>query len=149
MNESRLTRQALPSKRYRELLGTALCVFNSNVSFIIENILHTDSTNFNWFKLLDLEAGKLFSPISDTISQNAGNEILNLYQNIVRRRNRIMHSFQITDQDGEQKLATKTRIKEGNEQYVITEDYLEDFIKLNEELAIKLYQYREDFGKAI
>lgn len=35
------TRQALPSKTYRELLGTALCVFNSNNAFIIENVLNT------------------------------------------------------------------------------------------------------------
>lgn len=33
------SRQALPEKQYRELLGSALCVFNSNNSFIIENIL--------------------------------------------------------------------------------------------------------------
>ena len=30
------TRQSLPSKEYRELLGSAICVFNSNNSFIIE-----------------------------------------------------------------------------------------------------------------
>lgn len=33
------SRQCLPSKKYRELLGSAVCVFNSNNSFIIENIL--------------------------------------------------------------------------------------------------------------
>ena len=32
------TRQSLPSKEYRELLGSALCVFSSNNGFIIENI---------------------------------------------------------------------------------------------------------------
>jgi len=31
------TRQALPSKNYRELIGTAICVFNSNNSFVIED----------------------------------------------------------------------------------------------------------------
>lgn len=36
------TRQSLPSKEYRELLGSALCVFNSNNAFIIENILRED-----------------------------------------------------------------------------------------------------------
>ncbi len=30
------SKQALPSKEYRELLGTALCVFNSNNNFVIE-----------------------------------------------------------------------------------------------------------------
>ena len=39
----RYTRQSLPSKNYRELIGTALCVFNSNNGFIIENILRVDT----------------------------------------------------------------------------------------------------------
>jgi len=37
------SKQALPSKKYRELLGSALCVFNSNNAFIIENILRVDN----------------------------------------------------------------------------------------------------------
>ena len=36
------TRQALPSKKYRELLGSALCVFNANNAFVIENIFVSD-----------------------------------------------------------------------------------------------------------
>ena len=38
MYESKLTRQALPEKEYRELLGTALCVFASNnaSSFLVD-----------------------------------------------------------------------------------------------------------------
>ena len=36
MNHDRVTRQSLPSKKYCELLGVALCVFNSNNAFIIE-----------------------------------------------------------------------------------------------------------------
>ena len=32
------TRQALPPKEYRELLGSAIFVFNSNNAFILENI---------------------------------------------------------------------------------------------------------------
>ena len=44
------TRQSLPSKEYRELLGSALCVFNSNNAFIIENILREDGgANYNWY----------------------------------------------------------------------------------------------------
>ena len=43
------SKQALPSKKYRELLGSALCVFNSNNSFIIENILRVDNKHYNWF----------------------------------------------------------------------------------------------------
>lgn len=39
------SRQALHSKKYRELLGSAIYVFNSNNSFIIENILANDELN--------------------------------------------------------------------------------------------------------
>jgi hypothetical protein len=46
------TRQSLPSKKYRELLGSALCVFNSNNSFMIENIIRIDSAN-DWYELID------------------------------------------------------------------------------------------------
>ena len=49
------TRQALPSKEYRELLGSAICVFNSNNAFVIENILHTNNDDFDWFSLIDKE----------------------------------------------------------------------------------------------
>ena len=40
------SRQALPSKKYRELLGSALCVFNSNNAFVIENILRVDNKKY-------------------------------------------------------------------------------------------------------
>ena len=50
------TRQSLPSKEYRELLGTAICVFNSNNAFIIENVLryNTDST---WYEFMNKTSG--------------------------------------------------------------------------------------------
>ena len=148
MYESKLTRQALPEREYRELLGTALCVFNSNTSFVIENILHSNSS-YDWYKLIDQEAGRLCKPIEATISMRAGDEILNLFKIIIEQRNRIVHSFQITDNDGEQRLATKTKIEDGNEQFIITEKYLKDFIKLNENLCLKLHQYRDNLAQAI
>lgn len=48
------SRQSLPSKQYRLLLGTALSVFSSNNGFIIENILNTDSS-YSWYELIDKE----------------------------------------------------------------------------------------------
>ena len=134
------TRQSLPSKQYRELLGSALCVFNSNNSFIIENILREDGDNvYSWYKLIDMTSGKLKEPISKTITVKAGAEIANLFFKLTEQRNRIIHSFQITDSDNEQRLATKDK---QHIQYVITEDYLINFIKLNEELCSKLHQFR-------
>ena len=136
------TRQALPSKEYRELLGSAICVFNSNNAFVIENILHTNSDDFDWFSLIDKESGKLRASIKVTITAVAGDEIEVLFAEIVEMRNRIIHSFQIT-YDGEQILETKTKVADGNVQFKITEEYLRDFIKKNQRLSNLLYKYRK------
>ena len=136
------TRQSLPAKEYRELLGTALCVFNSNNGFIIENIIRTN-TSFDWYELIDKESGRLRTIISETISKECDTtEIEELFLKIVSMRNRIIHSFRITSNNGEQVLATKSRKKEGNIQFEITEEYLMDFIKKNEMLRDLLHQYR-------
>ena len=136
------TRQSLPAKEYRELLGTALCVFNSNNGFIIENILRTN-TSFDWYELIDKESGLLRTIISETISKECETtEIEDLFLKIVSMRNRIIHIFRITSNSGEQVLATKSRKKEGNIQFEITEEYLMDFIKKNEMLSELLHQYR-------
>lgn len=136
------TKQSLPTKEYRELLGTALCVFSSNNSFIIENIIRTSDT-FDWYELIDKESGKLNPDISKTISEKCGNrEIENLFSEIVNMRNRIIHGFRITSEDGEQILATKTRRADGNIQFEITQEYLMDFIKKNDKLSDLLHCYR-------
>ena len=139
------TRQALPSKEYRELLGSAVCVFNSNNAFVIENILHTDSVNFNWYRLIDKKSGQLVDDIKRTITNVAGVDIEDLFSELVEMRNRIIHSFQVT-YEGEQVLATKTKVNKGNKQFIITEVYLLDFIKKNERLSDLLNDYRKQLG---
>ena len=57
----------------------------------------------------------------------------------IAKRNRIIHSFQITNDDKEQILATKDK---QHNQFVITKEYLLDFIKGNEVLSDKLYTIR-------
>lgn len=134
------SRQALPPRKYRELLGSAICVFNSNNNFIIENILREGGrTNYNWSDLIDRTSGKLQKPISETITKKSGPKIAMLFNELVLLRNRIIHSFQITDENGEQTLATKDR---NNIQYRITEDFLLKFIKKNEELSSELHKFR-------
>lgn len=136
------TRQSLPTKEYRELLGSALCVFSSNNGFIIENIIKTDDS-LDWYELIDRESGFLKSFISNTISVNCGNtDIEDLFLDIVNMRNRIIHGFRITSKNDQQILATKTRKKEGNVQFEVTKEYLMDFIEKNERLSNLLYQYR-------
>lgn len=134
------TRQSLPSKDYRELLGSAICVFNSNNAFIIENILKNDKKSaYNWHDLIDLTSGDLRSPIKQTITKNSNKEIANKFNKLIWMRNRIIHSFQITDKDGEQKLSTKDK---KDNQFVITKEYLLQFIKLNEDLSTTLHKFR-------
>jgi len=140
------SRQSLPSKKYRELVGTAVCVFNSNNGFIIENILREDDDEiYNWYALIDKTSGQLKIPIKETISKKSDDTIATLFEELVIIRNRIMHSFRITAPEGissdndNQMLATK--YKDGN-QAIITEEYLLDFIKKNEELSSKLHEFR-------
>ena len=134
------TRQSLPTKEYRELLGSAICVSNSNNSFIIENILREDGgRNYSWYDLIDKTSGQLKAAINDTITTKAGSEIAQIFSDLVDKRNRIIHSFQITNDDKEQILATKDK---QHNQFVITKEYLLDFIKGNEVLSDKLYTFR-------
>ena len=102
------TRQALPERHYRELLGTAIYVFNCNNAFIIEIIKKNDVNNkYNWYRMTDLESGKLIKTVHEMISLKYGTEVENLYSKIIEKRNRIIHSFGITAENGEQILATK------------------------------------------
>ncbi len=144
------TRQSLPDRQYRELLGSALCVFNQNNSFIIETILRikeetnkSEEKKYTWYDLIDYLSGDLKQEIKDTISKEYGDDIEKLFSKIVSIRNRIVHSYQITNKQGKQVLATKEKIKHGNDQFEITEEYLKNFIKLNEKLSDKLYDLRE------
>ena len=137
------TRQSLPTKYYRELLGSAICVFNSNNAFIIENILRFDAAvSHNWYELIDKTSGGLSNDIKMVISAKFGDAIELLFEELTIMRNRIVHSFRITNSVGEQVLATKEKVKDGNRQFEITESYLLDFILKNEKLSDMLHGIR-------
>ena len=142
------SRQSLPSKEYRELLGSAICVFNSNNSFVIENILRNDVTGrYNWHELIDYTSGELSEPVKKTITQNSNTVIARKFNEIIEIRNRIMHSFQVTapkgkgisDDKDNQILATK--YKDGKQAY-ITKEFLYDFIEKNDVLSSELHKFR-------
>ncbi|MBO6417448.1 selenium binding protein [Latilactobacillus sakei subsp. carnosus] len=134
------TRQSLPSKKYRELLGSSITVFNSNNSFMIENYLKIETSNsFDWYSLIDMTSGRLKNSVQSEIKKASNLKIMEKFEELVEKRNRIVHSFQITDIDGEQRLASKDR---NHVQFVITEDYLYQFIKENEELSEMLHKLR-------
>ena len=133
------TRQALPEKKYRELVWTAICVFNSNNSFIIENYLRSFSSEKNRHQLIDLESWKLLEILKKESSLT--DEIIIMFSEIVNKRNRIVHSFQITDSsDNTQKLWTKDN--KNQKQFIITEEYLLKFIEDNSNLSTALHKFR-------
>lgn len=139
--------QSVPSKKYRELIGTAVCVFNSNNGFIIENILRIDNDEtYNWFELIDRTSGRLSKPIKETITKASNDSIANLFEELVEIRNRIIHSFRITateamsSDNDDQILATKH--KNSGTQEIITEEYIMNFIRKNDELSSKLHSFR-------
>lgn len=134
-----LARISLPKDEYVYLLGMAMSVFISNNGFIIENIINTDSA-YSWYDLIDKESGRLKSDIAQTITKKAGPEIAELFSDIVYRRNRIIHSFRCTSSKNEQILATKDR--RTDKQFNIEEEYLVEFIKLNDKLSDLLHEYR-------
>lgn len=137
------SKQSLPEKEYRELLGTALCVFSSNNGFLIENIIRTNVSPDSWYDLIDKTSGQLKAHLSSTISKKSGNkDIENLFLEIVEMRNRIIHGFRITSKEGEQILATKERKENGHLQFEITPKYLMDFIEKNDKLSGLLHEYR-------
>ncbi|RYZ49424.1 MAG: selenium binding protein [Sphingobacteriales bacterium] len=132
------SRQALPPKKYRELLGSAICVFNSNNHFVIEKILRVDSSSHSWYDLIDKTSGQLTPSIKETITRNSDSSIADLFSSLTSKRNRIIHSFQVTE-NGEQILRTKTK---DHDQFTITESYLLEFIRDNENLSSMLYSFR-------
>lgn len=106
------TRQSLPERDYREL-GTALCVFNANNQFIIENILKISGDQHNWWELMDKTSGSILHKVmieqyGDIVPEN----IIELFNILVEKRDRIVHSFQTTySMDTEEQiLATLLRI---------------------------------------
>lgn len=142
------TKQSMPTENYRLLLGTALCAFNGNIGFIIENILRlSDDKETTWSDLLDASYKTLKAIVAEKIDDNSEIDISKLFEKICDMRHRIIHSFRITDKDGTQILRTKTKKdkKDENkpvEQFDITEKYLEDFIELNGILSSLLHELR-------
>lgn len=134
MYDSTLTRQSLPSERYRMLLGTAISVFSSNNGFIIENVLRIDDSA-SWYALIDKTSGA----VKNYVEGKLPDAIVQLFGDLVDMRNRIIHGFRITNTSGEQTIATKEK---SGRQFEITEDYLLNFIRKNEELLDMLHEFR-------
>lgn len=134
MYETMLTHQSVPSERYRILLGTAISVFSSNNGFIIENLLRVDDTE-SWHEMIDKTSGAVKQHIVGKLPE----DIVELFGALVDERNRIIHGFRITNDDGEQSIATKEK---SGRQFEITEEYLIEFIHKNDQLSDMLHEFR-------
>lgn len=141
INLSDYTRQSLPDDDYLRLLGASLCVFNSNNAFLIENILKLDEQDqYDWYELIDLVSGKLAEKIKNVIAGDDGDEVHRQFIELVKLRNRIIHSFTITNAYGEQSLATKE--KTTHVQFEINKEYLIEFLTLNQNFSDLLHNIR-------
>lgn len=138
------TRQSLPERDYRELLGTALCVFNANNQFIIENILKISGDQHNWWELMDKTSGSILHKVmieqyGDIVPEN----IIELFNILVKKRDRIVHSFQTTYSMDTEEQILATKDPKTDEQFIITREYMKDFIKENDKLNDMLYKLRD------
>lgn len=137
-------RQSLPERDYRELLGTALCVFNANNQFIIENILKISGDQHNWWELMDKTSGSILHKVmieqyGDIVPEN----IIELFNILVKKRDRIVHSFQTTYSMDTEEQILATKDPKTDEQFIITREYMMDFIKENDKLNDMLYKLRD------
>lgn len=138
------TRQSLPERDYRELLGTALCVFNANNQFIIENILKISGDQHNWWELMGKTSGSILHKVmieqyGDIVPEN----IIELFNILVEKRDRIVHSFQTTYSMDTEEQILATKDPKTDEQFIITREYMMDFIKENDKLNDMLYKLRD------
>ena len=137
------TRFSLPDEEYLTLLGEAVYVFNSNVSFFVENLMHAGATN--WYELTDMTTGRLKDEGKKWLVNEEDVRILELLCDLGNERNRIIHSFPVTH-DGRQELRTKVKAKDEerpNYQYQIDRELLCSFIDRNQELSDELYKCRD------
>lgn len=140
--------QSLPERDYRELLGSALCVFNANNAFIIENILKIENDQHDWWELMDQTSGILLRKvIIKQYSDKIPKDIIDLFDSLVKQRNRIIHSSQVTGPKPKEEQLLYTRARITGQQFFITREYLLRFIKENEELSTRLYALRDQLEK--
>lgn len=124
----------LPDASYLRLLGKALYIFNNSNSYIIEKILHCEPDKYSWAELIDRNSGNLSYPIKHTIARGANEKIATKFEELVDVRNRIAHSFQIRDKETGKPILAARNHKTGR-QSILTVEYLERFIRKNEEFV--------------
>ena len=134
---------SLPDEEYLTLLGEAVYVFNSNASFLVENLLHSGAPD--WHALVDKTSGRLQEAAKRWLVNEEDERILELFDELRNDRDRIVHSFPVT-YEWRQELRTKVKAKDEerlNYQYQIDRDLLCSFTDRNQELSDELYKCRD------
>lgn len=145
MDKSNLTHQSLTDNEMLSLLGISLWVFSSNCSFIIEMIdkEHHNNSEISWYDFLGLCAGDIKNPNKieglNLIRQILGNKVYRLFNSLRVRRNQIMHSFP-TGEKPDGYYVSIYRKEADSQDVVINKEYLEKFIKDNDELSSLIYE---------
>ena len=112
-----------------------------NGQFLIENFLSNESnTEENGWTLMGSEAGSIFGKTKETFVRKNHQDIVDLFNDLKNRRNRIIHSFQFAHKDSSQGIATLVR--KTHEQFEIDETFLLTFIKDNEKFSDLLHEFR-------
>lgn len=144
----------IPADDELYLIGVSLFVFNRFYPFMIELLRHDPSVNKTWYELMDMPLKTIAEDFADFICRTYGindkekkEHVKEALDDLVERRNRIVHAFAVTDETG-QALRTKTRHnltvpEKRNQQFPITREYLQDFISAVKDMDYKLDDFRE------
>lgn len=137
-----ITRQSTSDDEFLNLLGTSQWVFNSNCSFIIEMIdkEHHNNSSESWHKLIELTSGNLLK-YKNLIITILGKDIYNLFDKLVDDRNSIIHSIP-TGEKVDNYTIPIYRNNTKNKYVRIDKNFLMNFIKENEQLSDKIYEFR-------
>lgn len=136
------------------LVGLSLIVFNRFYPFMIELLRHDPEVEDNWYVLMDMSLKGIAENLASFICRTYGindvekkKHVTEALDDLVERRNRIVHAFVATDETG-QALYTKTKHnlhapEKRDQQFHITREYLQDFISAVKDMDYKLDDFRE------
>lgn len=138
----KITRQSTTDDEFLYLLGLSIWVFNSNCHFIIEMIdkEHHNNSEVAWSMLINLTAGNL-KDYKDLVINVLGEDIYYLFDELVDKRNTIIHSFPTGEKVDSYTIPIYRNTKK-NKNVRIDKYYLRDFVKRNEKLCSLIYDAR-------
>ncbi|WP_172637222.1 hypothetical protein [Bifidobacterium sp. A11] len=136
------------------LIGLSLFVFNRLYQFMIELLGYDTAVTKTWHELMDMPLKGITDNLCSFICRIYGideeedkQHVNAVFDELVERRNRIVHEFIVTDETG-QALRTKTKHnfpdpEKQNQQFPVTRGFMQDFISDTKDMEYKLNNFRE------